>query len=104
MLAFPALAQVVPAWIHRFDQRDLLLASESFQLLLTSDRRLDVVIAFVINQTMASVLLREAFEGAGFVLANARLQVAGYSDVEHAGKARHDVHGVEVLAHFGATL
>jgi hypothetical protein len=32
------------------------------------------------------------------------LQVAGYSDIEHAGEARHDVHGVEVLTHFGATF
>jgi hypothetical protein len=53
---------------------------------------------------MTSVLLRETFEGAGFVLANARLQIAGYSDIEHAGEARHDVHGVEVLTHFGATF
>ena len=53
---------------------------------------------------MASILVRKTFEAAGFVLANARLQVAGYSDVEHAGKARHDVDGIEVLAHFGETF
>jgi len=53
---------------------------------------------------MTAVLLGETFEGAGVVLANACLKVAGYSDIEHARKARHDAHRVEMLAHFGTTF
>jgi len=73
-------------------------------LFLTSDGRLDVVIAFVIDEPVTSIPVGEAFECACFVLAHSRLKVAGYADVEHAGEARHDVHGVETLAHFDGTL
>lgn len=74
MLPFPGLAQILPPRIHGFDQCDLLLSSDALQLFLTSDSRLDVVIAFVIDEPVAPIFFGEAFECACFVLAHARLK------------------------------
>ena len=78
-----------------------LPSSETLELFLAPDGCLDVVIALVINETVTSIFLREALEGTSFMLTDTRLEVAGYTDVEHTREARHDVHGIEVLAHFG---
>ena len=60
---------------------------------------------FVVEETDAAVLFREAFEGAVFVLLDADVDVAGDADVECAGVAAHDVgvagNGSFLLGGFG---
>ena len=94
----PIFRQVLPAWIHLLDERDLFLTMPSFNLLFTCDGFENIVKSLVVNQTDALVGFRESFNLECFVLKDPCVQMACDACVQGTGHAGHDVDPVLVLS------
>jgi hypothetical protein len=94
----PRFRQIVPVWIHRFDQANLLASTPSLDFFLAIDRRVGIDEAFVIDEAGEVVTAREAGDEFVFVLEGTMGQVAGDAGVQDMGarSVRHDVN-IEAL-------
>src|SRR4051812_34029876 len=90
-MGVPTLTQILPGWIHRDDQGDLLQPCPTLHLLLARNRVVDVLERFVKGQNVHPVPAGETFELSGFVLPNTMSKVACHSNVKSARTVRHDV-------------
>jgi hypothetical protein len=103
-LPAPIFGQILPAWVHLFNQRDLLLPAPAFLLPFSVLGLVHIVVALVINQAVTLVLSREPIKRAGFVLENARIDEAGHARIQRPGGTGHNVHPEPVkhaVAHGG---
>jgi hypothetical protein len=64
----PGFGQVLPGWVKRTNQRDLLGARPFLNLFLTVDGIVHVFGSFVINQPINFVAFSETFDDAFFVI------------------------------------
>ena len=87
----PAVAQVCPIWVGRFDQVDLFFSPPCFHFLFAADGGHDIAVTFEVDEVGHVVLCRKAFGCVSFVLEHAMLDVAGHADVEHTALAGEDV-------------
>ena len=94
----PVFCQVLPAWIHPLNERDLLLATPSFNLLFTRDSFEHIVKNFVVNQSDTLVGFREPFYLECFVLKHPCVQMTCNAGVQRASEAGHDVDPILVLS------
>jgi len=93
-LLVPAITQVFPFGIVRFDQADLLRPQPAFEFLLSADSSVDVRIAFEINQVADIIFGCESAEKMCLVLKDASFEFAGDTYVENATLAARDVYEV----------
>ncbi len=77
--------------IAAFEPGDLFCARPSFQLLLTGQGFMYVLVGFEVEQADYIVAIGEAFMMMEFMLENALVQVTTYADVQRARQASHDV-------------
>ena len=87
----PSGGEVFEFRVGRADECDFLFAAPALELFLAGDGGADVEVLLVIEEARAVVFLGEAFECAVFMVPDAVIEVAGYTDVERAGWAAHDV-------------
>ena len=93
----PAFSQVLPFWIHRLDQRNLLFARPSFDLFFPANSGADVAERFVIDQSVNVVPAGEPKSLFALVLQRPPVQAVGDPGVERSGKAGKDVNVIEAL-------
>lgn len=67
----PFFSQILPAWIELLNKRNLLFPPPAFHLFFTRNGHLHILVALVVNQTMALILPGETFNGLVLVLVNA---------------------------------
>src|SRR5258708_28971313 len=89
--AAPVFGQVLPAGIQLLDQRGFLFATPALDLLFTGYCRTHLLEAFVVNQAMALILFREAFNRVELVLMNALVEISSDSDIKRTGAACEDI-------------
>lgn len=70
--------------IDRFDENDFLRSGPAFELLLTANCFVDVVVGLPVEQALHVVFVGEAFATVKFVFKRALVQVAGDASVECA--------------------
>jgi len=87
----PGGAQVLPITIRRSNQRNLLLAASTFDLLLTSQGGHDITACLDVHQPVDVVPCRKPRQQLASVLQDATLQVACHPRTERARFAGHDV-------------
>src|SRR5882724_2927701 len=95
----PLLCQVLPFGVDRRNQRNLLRPNPAFQLLLTTHRFPNVVKTFLVDETIAMILVRKSFEFPTFVFCYAAVDVIGHSDVQGAGGAADNVNPIFFRVH-----
>ncbi len=98
----PVLSQVLPTRIELLNQGNFLFPPPAFDLLLTRDGHLNVLMAFVIDQAMALVFLGETFDGVVLVLVNTALEESGDANVKRSRSAGKNVNPefvVEAVSH-----
>src|SRR5258708_4955017 len=98
----PIFCKVLPSRIYSFNQCDLLFAPPVFDLFFTPDGNLHVLVAFVVDQTMALVFLGKALNRVVLMLMNALIEKAGDSNIKCAGPAGKNVDPelvMETVAH-----
>ena len=79
----PILGQVVPGWIHTYNQLDLFDFSPSLELLLASNRNTHALEFFKIDKPVKFVPAGEApFEGPGLMFIYTLSDVAGDAGVK----------------------
>src|SRR5262249_18503427 len=93
----PSFSQVLPLWIHRLDQSNLLFASPALDFLFPTNRRPHVREDFVIDQLVDIILAGEPGGLLALMLQSAVVDAVGDAGVKRAGKARQNVHVVEPL-------
>jgi len=76
------------------DQRDFFAASPSFELRLSGEGLVYVVVGLPIEQADDVVSVSEPFEVMELVLEDATVEIATHANVESAGDASHDVGAV----------
>jgi hypothetical protein len=95
----PCLAQVGPGRVGLLDEPYFLCASPVFDLLFSINRVVDVPIALVPNQAMASVIGRETRNDCLPVFLGASPHAIGYTNIEDVCPASDDVDVVAMLSH-----
>src|SRR5689334_11593530 len=86
------VVEVVPLWIDRLDQANLVQARPVFQHLLASDSCGNVVMRLGVNEALQRVPRGETLHGTCAMLPGTARQVAGDADVERPLRpVRHDV-------------
>jgi hypothetical protein len=95
----PIFAQINPRRVHFLDQGNLFLSSPALQLLLTSNSRSYILIAFKPYEPVAVVLRRETFMLFPLMLEDALAQIAGDADIERMAAAGHNVSRIFALTH-----
>jgi hypothetical protein len=98
-LRSPLPGHIFPARILCFDQRDLLRPAPALQLLLATDRLMNVVEAFKVHQPVAMVFAAEAFRLAGLMLKHAAVDAVRHANVKRSRAAAHDVNEIRVFSH-----
>ena len=76
------------------DQSDFLGTGPSFELLLTRERLMHIIVGFPVKQTDDFVTGGETFEVVELVLKYAPVKISADADVKGARKASHDVRAV----------
>jgi hypothetical protein len=71
--------EVVPRRVHAFDQRQLLAARSSLDLLLARNGGNDILVNLVIDETDTSIALAEAACGPGLMFRDPADEIAGGS-------------------------
>ena len=87
----PLFGQVLPCWIERLDQIDLLAAAPALDLLLSRNCVTNLAKLLIVDQSRDVVSFGKAVDKLMFVLINAPLQVAGHASVERACSTGHDI-------------
>lgn len=98
-LRSPLLREIFPPWILRFDQSNLFRSCPALQLLLSSNRLVDIVKALVINQSVATILACEPFDLPALMLQGAPVNAVGHADVKCSRAAADDVNKILVILH-----
>jgi hypothetical protein len=76
----PVTAQIGPCRVQALDERDLFRTSPSLELFFAGDRLPDVTVSLKPHQAVAVVTSRKAIMFLPFVLEDASVKVACYSD------------------------
>lgn len=89
----PRFGQIVPVWIHRFDQVKFLASTPSLNFLFAIDGGVGIDEAFVIDEAREVVATGEAGDEFVFVFEDATAQVTGNAGIEDMGTRPigHDV-------------
>src|SRR6266702_6046369 len=95
----PIATQIHPSGVHRLNQSNLLCASPALHLLLPRNRLLNVLEVLEPDEAVAVVTRSETITFLPFVLKHALLQITGYSDIDVAASACHDVGAVRSVMH-----
>jgi hypothetical protein len=98
-LRSPMLCQICPPVISGFDQGYLFRAGPAFQFFLSSDGVVNVVEAYVVDQSGAAILRGEAVDLSAFVFQGTAVNAVCHADVKGAGVAGHDVDEVLMVFH-----
>ncbi len=92
----------MPSRVQLLDQANLLLPAPALELLFTANGDLYVLEALIVDQAVALIFLRKAFNGIVLVLMDALLEEARDPNVERAGAAGKNVDPelvMEAVAH-----
>ena len=81
------------------DKGEFFDAGPAFELLFAGNGAAGVVIALVVDETVAVVVRGEAFEDFVFVFSDAWFDATRYTDVECVGAAGDDVDVIPAFAH-----
>jgi hypothetical protein len=90
----PILGQVQPVWIPQFDHRYLLRPRPAFQLFLSPDCLVLVVVGRPVQKSLHLVPVGETLHLMELMLEHAFVEIAGETDVQGARQAAHDVDAV----------
>ena len=93
----PLARQIIPLGIRRFNQRQTLRTSPSFDLLLTLDRVANVFEALEVNQSGDVVFRCKAGSQFQFVLPHAAAKAVSHAGVNSLSGISHDVNEVAPL-------
>jgi hypothetical protein len=96
----PSSQPCLPIADSSFNQRNLLLPSPAFQLLLAALCHIHVVVLFIVNKAITLVFLRESIDLTRFVLKNARVNETRHANIERARAAGHNINPEYVKAPF----
>jgi len=92
----PAVAEIFPFRVFGFDQLDFFFSALGFHFFFAADRGHYISMTFDVYEVGHIVFGSESFEGVGFVLEDAVLDVASHSDVEDAALAGKNVDVIEL--------
>src|ERR1039457_2072587 len=87
----PFCAEVVPPWVCRAYEVQLLSAAPAFQFLFARDCLVRASEFFEVQQSRHPIMRSEARRRTNLVLQGASHEVAGDSDIENARPAAHEV-------------
>src|SRR5260221_10034806 len=96
MAFIPLHTQVLPGWIDRYDEGDLLNAQPALDLFFALDRVANVLEAFKVDQSIKFVFRSKAGANSYLVLAHAPNEVACHSRVKRLGTVAHDVDKIDL--------
>jgi hypothetical protein len=98
-LCSPLFGKIFPPGIFRFDQINLFDPQPAFQLLLSSNRWVNVVEAFVVDQAITVIFAGESLDLAALMLHGTAVNAVRHTDVERAGATGYDVDEIFVILH-----
>jgi len=96
-LPSPLLRKIFPPRIARFDQCDLLRPSPTLELFLPGDCPKNVVEAFVVDQSIAMIFLREARNLTTLVLPHPTFETVCDPDVKCSASAHDDLRPIRMI-------
>src|SRR5215831_18912441 len=88
----PIFGLILPAWIHFFNQRNLLFPTPAFDLLFAPNCNLHILLTFVVHKSVTLVLLGKPVNRIISMLMDALFKEAGDSDVKSSRAAGENIH------------
>lgn len=98
-LRSPLLREIFPPWILRLDQSNLLRSRPALQLLLPSNRLVNILEALVINEPIAPILAGKPFDVPVLMLQGTAVDAVGHADVKRSRTAANDIDEIVVIPH-----